>query len=111
VPTWDELFKNPSLVAALPPEVQDDLYAQVAMLEARFRARVLARASSQKLGPESNDLVLIEEAATMLRTSKDSLHSKWSRLPFAFKDPLDGKIKFSRSRIERYIASRVGKGG
>ena len=110
IPRWDALVSDPSLFDELPSKVQDDIYTQIAMLEARFRAQVIARTNSQKVENDENDLILIEEAATMLKTSTDSLYSKWHKLPFAFKDPLDGKIKFSKSRIARYIESRLRRG-
>jgi hypothetical protein len=66
-------------------------------------------ADGQKGARESDRLILIDEAAKMLATSEDTLYSKWKRLPFAFKDPLDGKIKFRVSGIEG--TSPAGRAG
>jgi hypothetical protein len=54
-----------------------------------------------------DEVVDIAATARLLRTSVDSLHRKWKKLPFAFKDPIDGRLKFRRSGIERYVAQRA----
>jgi hypothetical protein len=62
-------------------------------------------AKAQTGDPER--IVLIEEAARLLGTSVDTLYDKWRKLPFAYKDPLDGKVKFRISGIEKYIQRRT----
>jgi hypothetical protein len=111
LPTIDSLQANPDLIATLAGEVVADLYARAASLEAALRARLLALGATgagQLSSAEPERALGIQEAALLLNTSGDSLYRKWSKLPFAYKDPLDGKIKFSLRGIERYIASRAG---
>jgi hypothetical protein len=84
------------------------LYGQIAPLEAHLRALLAASEKPEMSRPrDSCQVVLIEEAAKRLATSEDTLYTKWRKLPFAFKDPLDGKIKFRVNGIDEYIASRT----
>ena len=108
-PTLDDLRANLELVNTLPAGLVADLYRQAASVEAALRARLLqGGATNQQEAATGTDRALdVSEAAAMLNTSKDTLYSKWKNLPFAFKDSLDGKLKFSRRRIEQYIADRV----
>jgi predicted DNA-binding transcriptional regulator AlpA len=111
VPTPADVLRDPSLADALPPHALAALYGDVAALEARLRTRLLLLGITAESSTASaaDRLLLIEEAAKMLATSEDTLYSKWKKLPFAFKDPLDGRIKFRVSGIERYITSRTSR--
>jgi hypothetical protein len=40
----------------------------------------------------------------MLRTTKDSLYRRGRRLGLGYKDPLDGRVKFSRRALEGHIS-------
>jgi hypothetical protein len=111
IPALESVQANPDLIERLPSEVIAALYSQAASVEAILRARLLALnavGQGQPMSIESERALHIEEAARLLNTSADSLYRKWPKLPFAYKDPLDGKIKFSLRGIERYIASRAG---
>jgi len=117
-PTLDELATHPERVRELPSEVARDRLLRLAPLQEALRLQALSAqadgngAAGGPTGPgeaEAADILTLEEAAQLLRTSPDTLYRKWKKLPFAFKDPLDGKIKFSRSGVERYLKSRVGK--
>ena len=107
LPSIDALVQDPSRFNSFTSEVQDAIYERVLTLEARLRAKILTRRFSQIAETNRADLVLVEEASALLKTSRDSLYSKWSRLPFAYKDPIDGRVKFSRSGIEKYISGRL----
>ena len=108
VSSLDSLLADSTSFTFLAPEVQDEIYEKVLSLEAKFRAKVLTRRHTLVIPSKEDDLVLVAEAAALLRTSRDSLYSKWSKLPFAFKDPIDGRVKFSRNGIQKYIARRMG---
>jgi hypothetical protein len=111
VPGLDELDANPALAETLSPPVLRDRARRAARLAGDLQALLLGRAGEQqKPAPQPDRLILIDEAAKMLATSEDTLYSKWKRLPFAFKDPLDGKIKFTVSGIEKYVTGRLKSG-
>ncbi len=48
-------------------------------------------------------VLTIEEAAARLRTSEDSLYRKRRSLRLGYRDPLDGRIKFTLHEIDEYI--------
>src|SRR5262245_12520300 len=106
-PTLDQVARDRAVLDDLPAEVLIELRRQCRHLHddldaalLRSQARWAARAT------EVERVVLVEEAAKMLATSEDTLYSKWRHLPFAFKDALDGKIKFRVSGITQYLAGR-----
>src|SRR2546428_699861 len=100
-PTLDSLAAEPAMLESLPPSVLCDLYRQAARLEAELRALLLtAKPEPEK---QADQILTIREAADLLRVSLDSLHRKWRALPFAFKDPVDGRLKFSRCGAQRYV--------
>lgn len=101
----DALAADPSLIPSLPPHIQADLYRQAARLEADLRAYLLTagRPAQDDQHAAADKALTIGEAATLLCTSKDSLYRKWRRLDFAYRDPLDGRVKFSRAGLERYV--------
>jgi hypothetical protein len=89
----------------LPLSTLAALYEQAGIATARLQARLLTAGREANEQPPER-VVLIEDAAKLLKTSPDALYSRWRRLPFAYKDTLDGKLKFRVSGIERYIATR-----
>jgi hypothetical protein len=109
LPTLDEVAASPSILDSLPLPALTALARQVEHLAADTRIALMTRVLNVQADGkgEADEVLLIEAAATLLKTSTDSLHTKWKHLPFAYKDPLDGRLKFSRRGIERYIASRV----
>ena len=110
LPTWNDLFADPSLFDRLPSEAQATLYEQIAAMQAKLLAKTIinARSTAQQSSSEPDRALGIGEAARRLNTSKDSLYRIWRRLPFAYKDPIDGKVKFSGKGIERHISQRAG---
>lgn len=107
-PTLDALAEDPARFQSLPATLQADLYRRAARLEAELRAHLLtaSRPAQDDQHAAADKALTIGEAATLLCTSKDSLYRKWRGLDFAYRDPLDGRVKFSRRGVERYIASR-----
>jgi hypothetical protein len=101
-PTLAALVEQPELFAALSPEAQDQLYGQVAMLEAMLRAKLLARVSNGRdEAPEPDRAVLLGEAGTILGMSKDFLYRHWRKLG-GYRDD-DGHVKFTMRTIERHL--------
>jgi helix-turn-helix protein len=47
-------------------------------------------------------VLTIEEAAQRLRTTVDALYRKRLRARIGYKDPLDGKIKFTEAELDDY---------
>jgi len=93
----------------LSPTTRAALITQCAATIVALTAPTLSTPPNGATSHELDGLELGDGAAKMLATSADTLYSKWKKLPFAFKDPLDGKIKFRVSGIERYIAGRTGR--
>jgi hypothetical protein len=109
VPTLDRLEAELTFVDDLPVAQLVAVTRRVERLAADLRIALIARLGEREMDRRPDRVVLIEEAAEMLRTSQDSLYMKWRKLPFAFKDRLDGRLKFRVSGIERYIASGTGR--
>jgi hypothetical protein len=102
---WAALLEDPALVAALPAEEQDRLYARVAALEAALRAALLTQ---DRNGPvsaaEPDRAVLVDEAGRLLGMTKDFLYRHWRKLG-GYRDD-DGHVKFSLSTIQRHLRTR-----
>lgn len=107
VPTLAQIMEDRTLLDALPSDVLIGLRRECDHLYADLDAEIARQQQARWMGTtEPERVVLIDEAARMLATSEDTLYSKWRKLPFAFKDPLDGKIKFRVTGLDRYIAGR-----
>ncbi len=103
LPPWDALFADPSAFDGLPPQMQNALYEQVAVMEARIRARVLARHQrvvQPDAGPDR--AVRIDEALLLLGMTRDYLYRHWKKLG-GYRDD-DGHVKFALSTIRRHIS-------
>jgi phosphotransacetylase len=108
VKTLNDIAADPALVRSLTISTIADLAKQAARVASDLQTELLARIAEGATGAQETDqVVLVEEAARMLATSVDTLHTKWRKLPFAFKCPLDGRIKFVAAGIERYLAGRT----
>jgi hypothetical protein len=101
--TLDALAADPSRIQSLPPHVQADLYLRASRLEAELRAFFLTAPRDHAMQAPQDQALTLREAVDLLRVSRDSLYRRWRSLGFAFKDPLDGRIKFSRRGLERYV--------
>lgn len=111
LPTLDQIAEDRTVLDDLPADVLIELRRLCGHLYGDLDAAVLRSQARWAPSPaEIERVVLVEEAAKMLATSEDTLYSKWKRLPFAFKDPLDGRIKFRVAGIERHLAGRTGRG-
>ena len=53
-------------------------------------------------------LLTIDEAAEILRLSKDFLYRYWKKFPFAFK--ISGQLRFSTHGIQRFIEEQQHAG-
>jgi hypothetical protein len=108
IPSLDNLSADPAAFSVLPSEVQNAVYAQVATLEATFRAKMLTlRRDGQT--PATNDpdrAVRIEEAMVLLGMTKDYLYRLWEKLG-GYRDD-DGHVKFSMSTIQHRIQRASG---
>ena len=107
LPSLEELVADLSLARDLPVATRVNLYRAVAHLEAELRTDFLADiARASRSVDEPNRALSINEAAAILRTTKDSLYRRGRRLGLGYKDPLDGRLKFSRRALERYISEK-----
>jgi hypothetical protein len=106
LPTLEQVAADPGVLDAVPVSIQLALYRQAAVVEAALRARLIT-ANGPGGGPiaaaDRDGVVGIGEAASMLSTTKDTLYRKWRGLPFAYKDALDGRIKFHRAALAKHI--------
>ena len=109
-PSLDALAADLSLISSLSPSALSTVYGAVAGLEAALRTRLFVLTADRHTEKEADEVLTIGEAAALLRTSKDALYRKWPSLKSAFKDPLDGRLKFRRRGLERYLADRQVRG-
>jgi hypothetical protein len=108
IPSLDNLSADPAAFSVLPSEVQNAVYAQVATLEATFRAKMLTLRRDRQT-PATNDpdrAVRIEEAMGLLGMTKDYLYRHWEKLG-GYRDD-DGHVKFPMSTIQRRIQRASG---
>lgn len=108
-PSLAEVLANPAVLDRLAVDVLLDLRRQVRHLHTDLDAAIVRQLADRRGQVAAERVVGVEEAAKRLLTSEDTLYAKWKKLPFAYKDPLDGKIKFRMSGIDRYLASRRGE--
>ena len=103
IPNLDSLVADPAAFNLLPAHTQNAVYAQVAALEAAFRATILTRGHEGpgRSSSEPGRAVRIEEAMVLLGMTKDYLYRHWEKLG-GYRDD-DGHVKFSMSTIERRI--------
>jgi helix-turn-helix protein len=103
-PSLDALADDPATFLTLAPPIKADLYRKAARLEADLRGYLLAHpAYEYEPAKHSAELLTIREAAALLRVSPDTLYRRWKRLPGAYKDRLDGRVKFRRASLEGYV--------
>ncbi len=106
LPSLDEIAVDFKMFDDLPGETQNLVYAEVATLEARLRARLLGRRQAEP--PQStfpDRAISIVEASSLLGMSKDFLFRNWQRLG-AYKDD-DRRVKFPLSTIRRHIERKA----
>lgn len=105
VPGLDDLARDPSQAAALPPDAARALFGQAVLVQ----TALLPYLGTPEPRPERVEVLGVEEAARRLGTSADSLYRKRKRLRLGYIDPLDGKLKFTTEEVDRYIC-RQGRG-
>jgi hypothetical protein len=103
IPSLDRLLADPAAFARLPAATQNAVYAQVAALEAAFRAQMLTlgRDGPAPVPNEPDRAVRIEEAMGLLGMTRDYLYRHWKKLG-GYRDD-DGHVKFSMSTIQRRV--------
>ena len=108
VPSLDELDANPALFDDLPRPAQEAVYEQVAVLEARLRAKWMAQHGQHPRPSGAPERVVkIEEAAERLGMTQDFLYRRWRKLDLgAYRDD-DRHLKFPLSGIERHIQRKA----
>jgi hypothetical protein len=107
-PSLDRLLADPAAFDLLRSDTQNAVYAQVAAMEAAFRAKILTRGRDGP-GPSTSEparAVRIEEAMVLLGMTKDYLYRHWKKLG-GYRDA-DGHVKFAMSTIERRIQTAQG---
>src|SRR5262245_32247886 len=81
LPSFDHLFSESSLFDGLSTDAQDALYEQVAVMEAKLKAKLLARGRNGWAPvPDPDRAVRIEEAAPLLGMTSDYLYRHWRKL-------------------------------
>jgi excisionase family DNA binding protein len=104
-PPLAEVVTDPRLVERLPLSALVEYRRQTAHLVADLDAAILGQvAQGTEPSHAGHGLVLtIEEAAARLRTSEDTLYRKRRSLRLGYRDPLDGRIKFTLHEVDEYI--------
>ncbi len=110
-PDLTQLLQDPARVVELPPaEARRLLLPTSALVMALATRAAEAPADGPPEVPVEGDRALtIEEAARLLSTSVDTLYRKWRKFPFAWKDPVDGHVKFSHLGIQKHLRQRQGR--
>src|SRR5438094_10005108 len=106
------LLADPARAAEVPMEAIPALLAQLAAEQARLSALETALAArlaqaAPTNGPHQDQLLMIEEAAAKLGTTRDWLR-RHPHLPFVVRlSP--GQVRYSAKGIERFIGRRMGR--
>jgi hypothetical protein len=108
VPTVDDLISHPERIAELPAHVATYMLIQVTSI-LPFLASKTQSAPSER--PQEDRLLVIDEAAEVLRVSKDWLYRHADKLPFTVRN--GRSLRFSYNGIQIYIRTRLqqGQGG
>ena len=104
VPGLADVLADPGVLDRLPVDVLVALRGQVRHLDVDLTMaidRLTATGGHQE--PEMGEVLGIDEAAKRLGTSPDSLYRKRQRLRLGYRDPLDGRLKFTVAELEAYI--------
>ena len=103
LPTLADVQADLSAFDSLPRQMQDALFEQAAVLEARLRAKVIARKPKmdERAAAEPDRAIRVEEAVSLLAVTEDYLYRNWPKLG-GYKDT-DGHVKFPMSVIQRHI--------
>ena len=105
--TLADLAATPALAAEVELDRIPELLGEIERLRAVLWARLTIRSSRPQI--TDDHLLGISEAAARLATSKDWLYRNRHRLPFAIRLS-DRLLRYSAKGIDRWIASRVGRG-
>jgi excisionase family DNA binding protein len=71
---------------------------------ARLQALAWQRMTAGIKEPAAADEILgVDEAAAYLKVSVDSLYRKRKRVGLGYLDPIDGRLKFPRAELDRYL--------
>jgi hypothetical protein len=111
VPTLSDLLGDPSLFDGLPRTLQDVLFEQAVVLEARLRAKVMARHRTDERAPTAPDRAVgIDEACSLFGMERGYLERRgnWTRLG-GYKDD-DGHVKFRMSDVQRHLQRKAKDG-
>lgn len=104
VPTLAEVAQDRALLDGLPVDALIELGRLTGHLDADIRAAVSQRQMvADRSHPGPGDVLDVAAAAARLGTSEDSLYRKHRRLGLGYKDPLDGRLKFTAQEIADYI--------
>jgi hypothetical protein len=103
VPGLPVELSDPTALDQLSLTVLVDLRRQIRHLDAEVDGAIARRAPLEPGQPGPDAVLGVEEAARRLDTSADSLYRKHKRLRLGYKDPLDGRLKFTQQEIADYI--------
>jgi hypothetical protein len=100
----DDLARDPGRAADLPPGARQ----AIVLTCSAIIAACAASTDEPPVSPvrETDRVLLIEEAASLLGMTKDFLYRNWSTLHLGYKD-VDGHLKFPLSKVQRYIRTRT----
>jgi hypothetical protein len=105
-PTLDELATDPSLLKDLEQEALLVILTRSSTLRDASMVEMVRRAGSRPAGNHDDRLLTIEEAAEILRETKDALYHKGKRWGIAIKLG-DGTLRFSSNAIQALIRERL----
>jgi len=103
VPTLAEIQLDIGLLERVQLDALITLRRQARHLEADLAAAIERRMVREPAPPVLGEVLGVEEAAKRLGTSPDSLYRKHRRLRLGYKDPLDGRLKFTEQELAEYV--------
>jgi excisionase family DNA binding protein len=98
------LIRDPARVEAIPASQIPALLTQLSTLQTAMAARLIAE---EKVAPQGDNLLTIEEAAARLGVSADWLYRRTRNLPFVVR--VGRHVRCSASGLDRFIRSRMGR--
>jgi predicted DNA-binding transcriptional regulator AlpA len=111
VPSLDDIARDPGCAGGLPPRTLAALQSRAAVVQAALAAEALAAAIEPGAQPataaqeESAKMLTVDEAAAMLRRSRQWIYRQAPHLPFV-KRISRKSLLCSEAGIKRWLATR-----
>jgi|SRR5712692_1681191 len=108
VPTLEALADDPTRAWTLPSHIKRQLLGRCMVVHGALVAALVAELPADAPHADKADRAVgLDEAAAILGMKQNTLYKKWRDLGLGYRDA-DGRVKFSRETLQRYIHRKAG---